>query len=244
MLNNVKILYFSLRNPGSSTSANDFQENWEKELDVKTLKPVKLHQLPIDESEIVVVDTPSKFLDFLSYITRGVEIVGLDTEWKPSFQFNQSGLAVLQIATLKKVHIVDVMTLSSTAPLSSWKRFSNNFLGNPSIIKLGFAVQNDLVLLKQTLKKLVQKPVSRVGFIDMSVLKKKLQMMDFQFPFKPISSSESSESLNSLIEMCFGETLDKSDQFSNWEKRPLRRSQIIYAGTSVTLWNYLVLALI
>lgn len=29
---------------------------------------------------------------------------------------------------------------------------------------------------------------------------------------------------------CMGAELDKSDQFSNWEKRPLRESQLLYAA--------------
>ncbi|KAJ9597340.1 hypothetical protein L9F63_011811, partial [Diploptera punctata] len=40
----------------------------------------------------------------------------------------------------------------------------------------------------------------------------------------------SGESLARLVYLCLGETLDKSDQFSNWERRPLRESQMLYAG--------------
>lgn len=37
-------------------------------------------------------------------------------------------------------------------------------------------------------------------------------------------------SLSTLVHHCLGRPLDKSDQFSNWEKRPLRESQIAYAA--------------
>lgn len=37
-------------------------------------------------------------------------------------------------------------------------------------------------------------------------------------------------SLTSLMEVCFDHSLDKSEQFSNWENRPLRRSQLVYAA--------------
>ena len=40
----------------------------------------------------------------------------------------------------------------------------------------------------------------------------------------------SGESLTCLVHLCLGQRLDKSDQFSNWERRPLRESQKLYAG--------------
>lgn len=40
----------------------------------------------------------------------------------------------------------------------------------------------------------------------------------------------SGPSLGTLVNQCLGRPLDKSDQFSNWEKRPLRDSQLVYAA--------------
>lgn len=45
-----------------------------------------------------------------------------------------------------------------------------------------------------------------------------------------ISVQSKGPSLSTLVHQCLGYPLDKSDQFSNWEKRPLRESQLIYAS--------------
>lgn len=41
---------------------------------------------------------------------------------------------------------------------------------------------------------------------------------------------EKSTGLSELVRLCFGKPLDKSEQISNWENRPLRHSQITYAS--------------
>lgn len=42
--------------------------------------------------------------------------------------------------------------------------------------------------------------------------------------------SSGGPSLTTLVQHCFGKPLDKSEQFSNWEKRPLRQNQLMYAA--------------
>jgi ribonuclease D len=36
--------------------------------------------------------------------------------------------------------------------------------------------------------------------------------------------------LSEFVRLCFGKALNKSEQCSNWERRPLRDAQKLYAG--------------
>lgn len=42
--------------------------------------------------------------------------------------------------------------------------------------------------------------------------------------------AENSQALGQLVVKCIGKKLDKSNQFSNWENRPLRSEQLTYAA--------------
>ncbi|CAF1376696.1 unnamed protein product [Didymodactylos carnosus] len=50
--------------------------------------------------------------------------------------------------------------------------------------------------------------------------------------------------LNKLLKACFGQQLYKGEQCSNWEQRPLRKAQIIYASIDayclLNIYNFLL----
>jgi len=87
-----------------------------------------------------------------------------------------------------------------------------------------------MTVLRNSLPILSSVKTQGKGYIDLMVLWNKLEEeYCFVFPYK-VESNIASKSLSKLVELCFGQRLDKSDQFSNWELRPLRESQITYAG--------------
>lgn len=65
------------------------------------------------------------------------------------------------------------------------------------------------------------------GYLDLGQLWKNIASVGVQLPYPKVSSGEG---LNSIVEQCFGKCLNKDEQCSNWENRPLRDSQITYAA--------------
>lgn len=89
--------------------------------------------------------------------------------------------------------------------------------------------------------------LSLTSYLDLQELWHRLHSMEkFKFPHeskKPVHINSifskifllvvgdaGGTSLNNLVQLCLGRKLDKSNQFSNWEKRPLRQDQLTYAG--------------
>lgn len=198
-------------------------ETWDDEL-----THVQYHAFPLPQSSIIVVDTQESFEQFLDYI-KDVPMVGIDSEWKPFFGTRRNELALIQIATRERVYILDVCNLGSKCP-KLWHDLGVVLFANENIIKLGFGLVVDMNMMKQSLPHLGGASLSGSGYIDLVVLWQKLvQDHPFVFPFAD-EDGASGESLARLVQLCLGQCLDKSDQFSNWERRPLRYSQKLYAA--------------
>jgi hypothetical protein len=55
-----------------------------------------------------------------------------------------------------------------------------------------------------------------------------------------LSRQETHKGLSGLVKQLLGLPLDKKEQFSDWQKRPLRRSQLIYAGILQIIFNLIL----
>lgn len=94
----------------------------------------------------------------------------------------------------------------------------------------GFGIAHDITVIRNSIPALSSIKNHGQGYLDLMILWRKLtEDYNFIFPYKG-DPNFTNKSLSKLVELCFGQRLDKSDQFSNWELRPLRESQIIYAG--------------
>ncbi|XP_044763867.1 exonuclease mut-7 homolog [Coccinella septempunctata] len=186
---------------------------------------IEYYKLGLDVDAIRMVDSASTFQDFLDRGLKDVDIVGIDCEWKPSFGLQKSELALMQIATRQNVFILDVPALSSKAPYA-WSNLENMLFKKSNILKLGFSLLNDQAVIEDTISGL-KFGSKQFGFLDLLSLWNALG----KYPEVILPHAQSGgPSLSTLVHQCLGAPLDKSEQFSNWDKRPLRLSQLVYAA--------------
>ncbi|XP_069688373.1 exonuclease mut-7 homolog isoform X2 [Periplaneta americana] len=199
------------------------QETWDDDC-----TQIVYHTLPLPYDNIVLIDSERKFERFLDFL-KDVSMVGIDSEWKPYFGTKRNELALIQIASKEKVHILDVCSLGSRCP-HLWHELGQLLFSNENIVKLGFGLLTDMSMMQRALPHLGASSLSGAGYIDLVVLWRKLTLdYPFVFPYTD-DDGASGESLTRLVQLCLGRPLDKSDQFSNWERRPLRESQKMYAA--------------
>lgn len=197
------------------------EENWDDNVSSQVY-----YELPIKEDSIIMIDAAEKFHDSLSCI-RNCNVVSIDCEWKPSFGAEQSQVALIQIATFTNVYLFDTLIFNDKQYTPFWNRFIKLFLENDEIIKLGFGLEQDLKEMKASVKGLNNIKIKGESLLDLALLWKNLVDCGLCIPN---SNNVEGKGLSSIVQICFGLPLRKSEQCSNWELRPLRQTQIYYAA--------------
>ncbi len=70
------------------------------------------------------------------------------------------------------------------------------------------------------------------SLLDLSLVQNELDHSIFPHATINNNTSSKDKGLSELVRLCFGKPLNKSEQCSNWERRPLRYAQSLYAGKS------------
>lgn len=78
----------------------------------------------------------TRYSFYTCMLFQGVDVVGIDCEWKPSFGVNTNALALMQIATRQAVFILDVIKLGSSY-VHLWHQLGDVLFNNCDILKLG-----------------------------------------------------------------------------------------------------------
>jgi ribonuclease D len=154
--------------------------------------------------EIVVVDNFQIFNSVLPRLINS-EVLGFDTETKPSFKKGRNNkVSLIQLADKDIACLFRINKIGIPDKLA-------DILSNPKIIKCGVAIHDDIRVLSGIRK------FSPAGFIDLQAFVK--------------SYGIESSGLKKLAAIILGFRISKRQQVTDWEAEKLSEAQQIYAAT-------------
>ncbi|XP_031986461.1 exonuclease mut-7 homolog isoform X1 [Corvus moneduloides] len=203
------------------------------------------YQLPIAREKIHFLQTWEETLQCWEKVLQPGQVVGVDMEWKPSFgMVGKPRVALLQLALKDEVFLLDLPRLLEQAEAEGEKeklpRFIQMLYSDAAITKLGYGMSGDLSSLAATCSALKDTEKQMQGVVDLLAVDKQLQWKKDGRKVDGLSPEHSHEErgvkqpekgLSLLVQHVLGKPLDKTEQLSNWEKRPLREEQILYAAS-------------
>uniref|UniRef100_A0A0L8HWU2 3'-5' exonuclease domain-containing protein n=1 Tax=Octopus bimaculoides TaxID=37653 RepID=A0A0L8HWU2_OCTBM len=175
------------------------------------------YYFPHPRPKILMIKNKEKFQQCIEHLSQPGSIVGVDLEWQTLFnsETNRDSIALIQLALLECIYIVDVITLAQILSKDDWTHFFNKIFNNKTVVKLGYSFTQDLNIIAVTFPFIDTKEFSNI--IDLQTTVKK-------------SSNVKHKGLSGLVEQHFSRPLNKAYQISCWERRPLRKCQVIYAA--------------
>jgi ribonuclease D len=154
--------------------------------------------------EIHLVDTPAGVKKYLPVLLRE-EVLGFDTETRPAFRKGRkNNLSLLQFSTEFHAFLFRIGSIGLPDPLL-------RLLEDESILKIGAAVHDDLVELREI------RNFTPGGFLD---LQKYVEAFGIE-----------NKAVAKLAGIILGSRISKSQQLSNWDADELSGSQMLYAAT-------------
>jgi ribonuclease D len=166
----------------------------------------ELNLLPLKtfDGKVSVITEVEKLAKVKSEIEKH-DIIGFDTETRPSFKRGQIyKVALLQLAVPNKVYLIRLHHTGLPSEIIS-------IFENPRIVKAGVAIHDDIKSLQKVNK------FTPASFVELSALARSLGLQV--------------ESVKKLAGLLLGIRISKSAQTSNWEAPTLTEKQIDYAAT-------------
>tara|TARA_B100002019_G_scaffold281275_1_gene285152 strand:- start:1248 stop:2111 length:864 start_codon:yes stop_codon:yes gene_type:complete len=170
---------------------------------------VRLYKLILDffaSKKTFLIKDQESFQNILADI-ESQKILGLDTEfiWRNTYY---PKLSLIQISTLKKIYIIDCIKIDVSQV--------GKILVNKNILKIFHAVRGDTSVLYNCL-----------GI-------KTNNIFDTQLAEEILTKNEGIQiSYKKLVKKYCFKNISKSETNSDWEKRPLREKQLVYAAEDV-----------
>lgn len=172
----------------------------------KSITKEELRDLPLlrYEGKIKLIEDKQEIKKVIRHC-REYDIVGFDTETKPTFKKGQyHAVALVQLALKDMVYLIRVSRTGIDEHLI-------NFFEDPDTIKLGIGLRDDIKDLQK------MKDFNDAGFLDLNEFAESLEM-----------ESIGARKLSGIF---LNGRISKSQQVSNWENPRLTPAQMNYAAT-------------
>ncbi|CAF3666641.1 unnamed protein product [Rotaria socialis] len=203
--------------------------------------PVDHYKIPLETHEIIFVDSAANYerlLDGLFKNNNEEILIGFDCEWKPVFNNTSTSkqrISVMQIALPNEVYLLDLLDFFRTCdPETIQQRLANRLFDDDHVTLLCYGVRTDVSMLIASYPIFDRAIYSGKTLLDLSLVQNELVHINRDiFPHVTTNNTMPSKDkgLSELVRLCFGKPLNKSEQCSNWERRPLRNAQVLYAAT-------------
>lgn len=169
-----------------------------------TVEELAEHELSWFKGEIVLIDNFKTFYEVFPRLL-GSGLLGFDTETRPTFKKGKkNAVSLIQLSTEDLACLFRINKIGIPDELIS-------LLSDPSVIKAGVAVHDDIRFLSGVRK------FRPEGFIDLQTMVK-----DFGIQ---------SSGLKKLAAIVLGFRISKRQQVTDWEAEQLTEAQEIYAAT-------------
>ncbi|TRY74118.1 hypothetical protein DNTS_026667 [Danionella cerebrum] len=207
----------------------------------------KFYQLPLDKHHVHFLNSLDEVDKCRQAVVTPGNVVGIDMEWRAVFGTGSSqNVALIQLAIKDHVFLLDLCA-PAISHHSDTVDFIRALLSDKNILKLGYGMSGDLRSLVSTWPDLKEKPMKVEGVLDLLHVHQELQrcwMGNSGSRSVNVSEGASEKGLSLLVQQVLGKPLNKTEQISNWERRPLRTSQLRYAAADVycLLEVYLILS--
>uniref|UniRef100_A0A8C1AG90 Exonuclease 3'-5' domain containing 3 n=1 Tax=Cyprinus carpio carpio TaxID=630221 RepID=A0A8C1AG90_CYPCA len=207
----------------------------------------KYYQLPLPRENVYFVETLDEVEQCRETVLKPGGVVGMDMEWRAGFgTVSSQHVALIQLAVQDRVFLLDLCA-HAISHHSSTVNFIRALLSDKNILKLGYGMSGDLRSLVSMWPELREEPMKMEGVLDLLHVHQKLQRCwsgNKRCRSVEVSEGPAEKGLSLLVQQVLGKPLNKTEQLSNWERRPLRTSQLRYAATDAycLLDVYLVLS--
>ncbi|KAM9841835.1 exonuclease mut-7 homolog [Aulostomus maculatus] len=194
----------------------------------------KFYQVPLTKDRVHLVDTPEALQRCQNSLLKEGGVVGVDMEWQPSFGcVSAQQVALIQLAVFDQVFLLDLCA-NGFCQHPNTLSFIRTLFSQRTVLKLGYGMSGDVKCLVSTWQHLLEEPLKMEGMLDLLNIHQKIQRGKVKRlhdgPKEVLVGEDSVErGLSLLVQQVLGRPLDKAEQISNWQKRPLRISQIRYA---------------